>query len=118
MFEISHRFLTLLTLAAAAAPLLHRHHFLEPFEVDIQHPHKLPAVHEIRQRLALAPEETGEEADTCVVLIHFVLFAADGHLFLEEAHHVQKYFPVERRQFSQEIEDERNLLLRFDASFT
>lgn len=100
MLETRHGFLALLALAAAAAPLLHRHHLLKPLEVNVEHPHKLPAVHKVGQGLALTPEEAREEADAGVVFVHFVLFVADGHLLLEEAHHVQQDLPVEGRQLS------------------
>jgi len=89
MLEICHWLLGLLTLTTAAAPLLHRHHLLVSLEVHIQNAHKLPAVHQVSQCLALASKEARKEADTGVVLIHFVLIAPDGHLFLEEGHHVK-----------------------------
>ena len=88
MFVIAHRSRHFLALAATAAPLLHHHDLLKPFEVDIQDPYKLTTVHQIRETLALRSEETGEETHTCVVFVHFVLLGTHGDFFLQEGHHL------------------------------
>lgn len=95
MFEISGWSRGLLSLATAAAPLLHRTDVLVLRKVDVQDACELATVEEISQGRALGPEYAGTETDAHVVVVHLVLLVTDDYLTSQERHQVHHDLSVQ-----------------------
>ena len=113
MFEIGGWSRGLLSLAAAAAPLLHRTDVLILREVDVQVACELATVEEVSQGGTLGSEDAGTETDAHVVVVHLVLLVTYNYLPLQERHQVHHDLSVQGRQLVQKIQHEGHLFLRF-----
>ena len=84
MFITAH--LRLLPLAPTAAPLLQSSHILVPLKIYLQNASKFATIQQISQTGLLRSKYTGTEADTHVVVVHFVLIFAQDHFTFHERH--------------------------------
>ena len=107
----AHSRFALQLLLILAASLCHTDDLFEPVEEDVEYSSKLATAEQVSEGGCLGPKDAGTEANTHIVVIHFVLLLPRYDLELEESHKVKDDFFVLGRKLVQQVDNEGYLLL-------
>jgi hypothetical protein len=83
--------------APTTAPLLHRHYLFVAGKVGIQDTCKFATVQQVSKGRYLSPKDAWTEANTGIVVVHFVLLLTGDQLSMQETHQMHHDFPIAGR---------------------